>query len=184
MTILSRAWTDQATQNALDACATKALTRQAMNSSEDQFSLNGAASKKHCPIRVSTIGALLAVAVTGWCTTIEGAPIHDAAESGDLGKVKAYLSHSPKALSGLRAAAAEGSIEAVRMAAHSLKSSSANLGAASLTALFKTLEHQATAGNAEAIAPLVAQIIVEFAKVRAELEVELAPSDQVLLAAG
>lgn len=40
--------------------------------------------------------AALAVAVAGWCAASQGAPIHDAAELGNLEKVKAYLSQDPK----------------------------------------------------------------------------------------
>lgn len=32
----------------------------------------------------------------GWCVAIQGAPIHEAAELGDLERVKAYLSQNPK----------------------------------------------------------------------------------------
>jgi cytohesin len=38
----------------------------------------------------------LAVAITGWCVAIQGAEIHEAAELGDLERVKAYLSQDPK----------------------------------------------------------------------------------------
>jgi len=38
----------------------------------------------------------LAVAIMGWCVAIQGAEIHEAAELGDLARVKAYLSQDPK----------------------------------------------------------------------------------------
>jgi len=38
----------------------------------------------------------LAVAMMGWCVVIQGAEIHEAAELGDLEKVKAYLAQDPK----------------------------------------------------------------------------------------
>ncbi len=38
----------------------------------------------------------MAVAIMGWCVAIQGAEIHEAAELGDLEKVKAYLSQDPK----------------------------------------------------------------------------------------
>jgi len=38
----------------------------------------------------------LAVAIMGWCVAIQGAEIHEAAELGDLERVKAYLSQDPK----------------------------------------------------------------------------------------
>jgi len=38
----------------------------------------------------------LAVAIMGWCVAVQGAEIHEAAELGDLARVKAYLSQDPK----------------------------------------------------------------------------------------
>ena len=83
--------------------------------------------------------------------------------------LKAYLGYAPKAVDGLKTAAADGSIEAVRMAAHSLKSSSASMGAKTLSALFKEMEHSAAAGNIAAIAPLMEQVSAEFDRVHAAL---------------
>ena len=42
------------------------------------------------------MGAVFAVAFTGWCASIHGAEIHEAAELGDLEKVKACLAKDPK----------------------------------------------------------------------------------------
>ena len=83
--------------------------------------------------------------------------------------LKAYLGYAPKAVDGLKTAAADGSIEAVRMAAHSLKSSTASMGAKNLSELFKEMEHVAAAGNVTAIAPLMEQITAEFERVHAAL---------------
>ena len=38
----------------------------------------------------------MAVAIMGWCVVIHAAEIHEAAELGDLARVKAYLSQDPK----------------------------------------------------------------------------------------
>ena len=93
--------------------------------------------------------------------------------------IAAYLEHAPKTLAGMNAAAAAGSVDAVRMAAHSLKSSSASLGAKPLSELFRTLEKQAGAGgDATAIGSLVAQIGREYARVQAALEGYGKPADQ------
>jgi two-component system, sensor histidine kinase and response regulator len=83
--------------------------------------------------------------------------------------LKAYLGYAPNAVDGLKTAAADGSIEAVRMAAHSLKSSSASMGAKTLSALFKEMEHSAATGNIAAIAPLMEQVSAEFDRVHAAL---------------
>src|SRR5437879_155136 len=56
-----------------------------MNTSEAQVSL-----------RLRKISAVLAMATAGWCAAVQGAPIHDAAELGNLDKVKAYLAQDPK----------------------------------------------------------------------------------------
>ena len=88
-----------------------------------------------------------------------------------LGKIiKIYLDSSPKLLRTLRDAVAQGeagAAEAIRQAAHSLKSSSANLGAVAIVDLCRELEdlgrNNSTAGAAvildeiEKIYPLVCQ---------------------------
>ena len=38
----------------------------------------------------------MAVAIMGWCVAIQGAEIHEAAELGDLERVKAFLAQDPK----------------------------------------------------------------------------------------
>ncbi len=38
----------------------------------------------------------MAVAIMGWCVAVQGAEIHEAAELGDLARVKAYLSQDSK----------------------------------------------------------------------------------------
>ena len=74
-----------------------------MSATEDQFSLNCAAARRQISNSVGNLRAVLAVALTGWCAAIQGAPIHDAAEMGDLGKVKAYLAQDPKQINGVDA---------------------------------------------------------------------------------
>ena len=62
-----------------------------MNLSEKRFSRKRASSRNQI-----SLGAVLAVTITGWCVAIQGAEIHEAAELGDLDRVKAYLSQDPK----------------------------------------------------------------------------------------
>jgi CheY-like chemotaxis protein len=81
-----------------------------------------------------------------------------------------YLSGSPKLLGDLREAAGRGDAAALRMAAHTLKSSSANLGAMALSASCKELETLAREGRIEGAAAAVAGIEAEFERVRARLE--------------
>jgi len=72
------------------------MTRRMMNPSEKPFSLNRPSSRNQFSIGCREIGPLLAVAMLGWCATMQGAEIHEAAELGDLDKVKACLSQDPK----------------------------------------------------------------------------------------
>src|SRR6266478_2197606 len=67
-----------------------------MNLSEKRFSLKRASSRNQISVGLGGRSAVLAVAIMGWCVAIQGAEIHEAAELGDLEKVKAYLSQDPK----------------------------------------------------------------------------------------
>src|SRR5437773_1118740 len=67
-----------------------------MNLSEKRFSLKRASSRNQVSVGLCGRSAVLAVVIIGWCVAIQGAEIHEAAELGDLEKVKAYLSQDPK----------------------------------------------------------------------------------------
>ncbi len=67
-----------------------------MNLSEKRFSLKHASSRNQITAGLSGRSAVLAVAIMGWCVAVQGAEIHEAAELGDLARVKAYLSQDPK----------------------------------------------------------------------------------------
>src|SRR5437763_13558490 len=67
-----------------------------MNLSEKRFSLKRASSRNQISVGISRRSAVLAAAIMGWCGAIHGAEIHEAAELGDLERVKAYLSQDPK----------------------------------------------------------------------------------------
>jgi ankyrin repeat protein len=66
-----------------------------MNPSEKQFSMKRTVSKRRIPISIRKTSAVLSVAMMGWCAAIQGAEIHEAAELGDLEKVKACLAKDP-----------------------------------------------------------------------------------------
>ena len=72
-------------------------------------------------------------------------------ESGAAGLLRQvlhlYFESSPRLIAELRRARAAGDTVAVRNAAHSLKSSSANLGATALADMCKTVEHAARTGG-------------------------------------
>ncbi len=91
--------------------------------------------------------------------------------------VQVYLEDTPKALAALDQAAARGDNEGLIAPSHSLKSTSANLGALGLSELAKRLEHGARSGTLGNEAPIVvAQIKRTFARVTVELNSLLAKS--------
>src|ERR1700757_3363591 len=67
-----------------------------MNLSEKRFSLKRASSRNQVSAGLSGRSAVFGGAIMAWCVAIQGAEIHDAAELGDLARVKAYLSQDPK----------------------------------------------------------------------------------------
>ncbi|PWT76363.1 MAG: hypothetical protein C5B46_01290 [Proteobacteria bacterium] len=87
--------------------------------------------------------------------------------------IRIYLETAPELLETLRSGLAAGHVDAVRNAAHTLKSSSANLGAGTLSGLCKQLE---TAARNGALTPDLATmecVDFEYARVRHDLEREL-----------
>ena len=82
-----------------------------------------------------------------------------------------YLESTPHLLQTLREAIARTDSQGTRMAAHSLKSSSANLGAAALSELCKTLENIARERQLENAEALLSEIETEYVQVVRELEV-------------
>jgi ankyrin repeat protein len=67
-----------------------------MNRSEKRLSSNRPFSKKQFFIGRREVDLVLAVAMLTWCAAVQGAEIHEAAELGNLDKVKACLSQDPK----------------------------------------------------------------------------------------
>jgi HPt (histidine-containing phosphotransfer) domain-containing protein len=87
--------------------------------------------------------------------------------------IEQYFSHTPKLVEALREAASTGNIGALQNAAHSLKSSSANLGAGRLATLCKEIEMKARANDVEDPWTRVAEVGAEYDRVRVALEEEL-----------
>ena len=91
--------------------------------------------------------------------------------------VQVYLEDTPKALAALDQAAARGDNEGLIAPSHSLKSTSANLGALGLSELAKRLEHGARSGTLGSEASvIVAEIKRNFERVTVELNLLLAKS--------
>ncbi len=87
--------------------------------------------------------------------------------------VQLYLESVPRLIAELRRAGAAGDASAVRNAAHSLKSSSANLGAVRLAEMCKAVEQAARAGRLGGDLPSVDEIEGEFQALRPTLEREV-----------
>jgi two-component system sensor histidine kinase/response regulator len=90
---------------------------------------------------------------------------------GLLGKVLSlYLSDSPKLVEGILCAAEKGERESLRRAAHTLKSSSANVGATGLSDLCRKVEQMAREGEMPACGdPVLASLEGEYRLVREAL---------------
>jgi signal transduction histidine kinase/DNA-binding NarL/FixJ family response regulator/HPt (histidine-containing phosphotransfer) domain-containing protein len=83
--------------------------------------------------------------------------------------IEVFLEDTPRLISALEAAAVGPDYEMLRNAAHTLKSSSANLGAVALSNAAKKVEHGARSRSLERPAVAVALIANEFARTRQAL---------------
>ena len=88
--------------------------------------------------------------------------------------VKVYLESAPVLLAQLKAGLAAADFDSVRSAAHTLKSSSANLGATELSKMCSKLEAAARAGTVGTEVPSISAIEAEYEQVRTALAAELA----------
>lgn len=79
--------------------------------------------------------------------------------------VDAYLEDAPRQLAAARAAIEAGSAQELVRPAHTLKSNSANVGAATLGALCRGLEEQARAGTTDGAAARLDAVELEYARV-------------------
>lgn len=89
--------------------------------------------------------------------------------------VAVYLEDAPRLIAQLQHAAANHDPIALRVAAHTLKSSSANVGATALATAARALEHGARDGTLADPAAAVARIAEAFESVRAALQATLPP---------
>jgi len=81
-----------------------------------------------------------------------------------------FFEDSPRQLEAARAGLAAGDAEAVRRAAHSLKSNCATFGALALSAKCRDLEMLAKSGSLEGGAALLAQIAAGYEQAHTALE--------------
>ncbi|MEQ1653278.1 MAG: response regulator, partial [Hyphomicrobium sp.] len=87
--------------------------------------------------------------------------------------IKTFLTYAPAMLTELTSAAASGDLQQLARSAHSLKSSSANLGAATLAARCRDLEKSAEAGNLDESKAHALAIAAGFAAAERALKGEL-----------
>jgi HPt (histidine-containing phosphotransfer) domain-containing protein len=80
-----------------------------------------------------------------------------------------FLEDTPLRIAELDQSLAAADVPKFTRAAHSIKGSSANLGAMALRAAAETLEHRSRAAGLSGVTPLVADIKAEFARAQAEL---------------
>jgi HPt (histidine-containing phosphotransfer) domain-containing protein len=123
---------------------------------------------------------LLEVAMTEKVTVLIDRRMLDAIRQLDDGSgsllrqvVQVYLDSSPALIGKLRQGFDRDDLELLRHAAHTLKSSSASLGATQLAELCKRVELAARGGSLSPDIPRVEDIEGEFRRVQAALEAEL-----------
>ena len=87
--------------------------------------------------------------------------------------IAVYLEDAPRLIAQLERAAVGGDPIALRVAAHTLKSSSANVGATTLSEAARDLEDGARDGTLKHPETMVARIVTEFAQVRSALQSKL-----------
>jgi HPt (histidine-containing phosphotransfer) domain-containing protein len=83
--------------------------------------------------------------------------------------VDTFLDDAPGLLADMRRALEEGDIVLLRRSAHSLKSNSAEFGATDLHGLCRELEDMAKAGALDGTPAKIAQVEVEYERVRSAL---------------
>jgi CheY-like chemotaxis protein len=93
--------------------------------------------------------------------------------------VEAFLGDSPPRIEALKSSVAAGDADTLGRAAHSLKGSSGNFGAARMQALCADIERLARAGQTETLGPLVGQLDIEYERVADRL-IELVAEVQVV----
>lgn len=99
--------------------------------------------------------------------------LQDVLEEGFAGLLMVFMRDSRAKLDSIRTGLAEADTDAVRSSAHTLKGSSANLGANPLAELCLTAEQQAREGNLDGLDELFARIEAEYQCVAAILEKRL-----------
>ena len=86
-----------------------------------------------------------------------------------------FLEDTPQRITELAQGLAAGDLAKFTRAAHSIKGSAANLGAAALRSVAEKLEHESRTNGLKAVGTMVADIKTEFARAEVELKRIVAP---------
>jgi HPt (histidine-containing phosphotransfer) domain-containing protein len=89
-----------------------------------------------------------------------------------------FVKHAPEKLSAIAQAVEKGDAKGLQIAAHSLKSSSAYVGAMHLSAMSKELELMGRSGSLEGVKDKTEKMRTEYERVMAALEVEIKTADK------
>ncbi len=84
--------------------------------------------------------------------------------------IDTYLMDTPKTIAKIRQALAEGKVDEMRRAAHSVKSTSANFGAIQFSSLAKDLEALGNANTLEGASELLARLETQYTQVAQDLQ--------------
>ncbi len=84
-----------------------------------------------------------------------------------------FLKHAPEKIAAIEKAAAQKDAKALQVSAHSLKSSSAYVGAMRLSAMSKDLEMMGRSGALDGVTEKVRALVTEYSRVKVALEKEM-----------
>ena len=80
-----------------------------------------------------------------------------------------FLQEVPPRIDRLRTSWADGNIQEVQRAAHSLKGSAGNIGARALYEISRQIDEKGRTGDLSGLAPLIDALTAEFGKVEVEI---------------
>jgi HPt (histidine-containing phosphotransfer) domain-containing protein len=84
-----------------------------------------------------------------------------------------FLTHSPDKIAAIKKSTTSGDAKGLQIASHSLKSSSAYVGAMRLSAMSKSLEDMARSGSLEGASQKASVLEAEYERVKTALEAEI-----------
>jgi PAS domain S-box-containing protein len=155
-----------------------AMTAHALQGDQDKCLASGMDGYISKPVRLEVLADVLRL----WDSPLDSFVIKELRELGGADSrafmaelAGAYLKDLPGRLEAIRAAARTNDRDALRLAAHALKGSSANMGAKRLQKLCLLLEDAARSGSLQGVAELLAELEGEAGPARAAVEALGAP---------